>query len=159
VNRVCTQAGGTIHSLLSDGTDWAAIRIAPLPNEGWPCTSRGLRYPDAGGLGELADVTSGHREHRGRLRGRGAVLDRASALGPPAGDDAKKEFGNSLAVTATRAAPPTTPALKKLRQPRVRRLPRSELARWPLGLQIGAVPPRVHVMLGLHHADCVFQFE
>jgi hypothetical protein len=42
VYRECTQAGGTVHSLLSDGTEWAAIHIAPLPNEGWLCTSRGL---------------------------------------------------------------------------------------------------------------------
>src|SRR5215204_1245000 len=64
-----------------------------------------------------------------------------------------------VAVTATRASLPTMPALRNLRQPRVRRLPRSELARWPLGLQIEAVPPVVHVMLVLHLAGCASQFE
>ena len=53
---------------------------------------------------------------------------------------------------------PTMAAPKNPGQPRVWRQPRSELGRWPLGPQIGAVPPRVHVTLVLHLAGCAFQF-
>jgi hypothetical protein len=52
----------------------------------------------------------------------------------------------------------TPPGPKNLGQPRVRRQPRSGLGRWPLGRQIGAVPPRVHVTLVPHLAGGGSQF-
>ena len=58
-----------------------------------------------------------------------------------------------------RVRPFTLAGPKNLGQPRVRRQPRSGLGRWPLGPQIGAVPPRVHVRLVLHLAGCASQFE
>jgi hypothetical protein len=51
------------------------------------------------------------------------------------------------------------PGPKNLGQPRVRRQPGSGLGRWPLGPQIGAAPPRVHVTLVLHLAAYASKFE
>ena len=50
----------------------------------------------------------------------------------------------------------TLPGPKNVGQPRARRQPSSGLGRWTLGRQIGAVPPRVHVMLVPHLAGCAF---
>ena len=86
----------------------------------------------------------------------------ASAVGSPAGAPARRTRMSS-AVRRCRDGYAcgcfTLPGPRNLGQPRVRRQPRSGLGRSPQGPKIGAVPPRVHVTLVLHLAECASQFE
>ena len=164
VHRVCTLAGGTVHSLLSDGTDWVAIHIAHDRNRGMPISFETTAVSATGCQKALTGRPASQPATRApneaprpkrvpRLR---------SALGSLAGaprDGPGMSFAVRRCSNGYAGGSFTMPAPKKPGQPRVRRQPRSELGRWPLGPRIGAVPPLVHVTLVLHPAGRASQFE
>jgi hypothetical protein len=117
-------------------------------------------YPDLRERIKVGDelLVVAPEDQRGKIEDR--LRDVASVVGSPAhATDEERVRRFDVAVRATRAALFTMPGSRNVGQPRVRRQPRSGLGRWPLGLQIGVIPPPVHVTFGLHLAGCAFQFD